>query len=326
MPDRSFPIVRFSIDSFPERQRATVLREIYAQQMVRFDFDAQTEVPLNLSFAARPLGNVVVTSGVATGLRAQRTRAFVGKESDHFFLGLTSSGGIEARQRGRDTAMRAGDAVLLSSAEPQELHTRGKVGYFGMQLPRAALAPLVTRLDDAVAQRIPRDIGALGLFATYMRSLLSDDVPLSAELAHVAVSHLCDLAAVAIGATREAQEIAQGRGLRAARLKAVKQEIAANLGTPALSLERVAARLGISPSYVRKLFEGEETSFSDYVLAQRLLYAHRLLTNPALLSRPIAAIAFDAGFGDLSYFNRAFRRCYGATPSEVRSGMTGSGD
>jgi AraC-like DNA-binding protein len=30
-------------------------------------------------------------------------------------------------------------------------------------------------------------------------------------------------------------------------------------------------------------------------------------------------VAFDAGFGDLSYFNRVFRRCYGSTPSEVRA-------
>jgi AraC-like DNA-binding protein len=32
----------------------------------------------------------------------------------------------------------------------------------------------------------------------------------------------------------------------------------------------------------------------------------------------ISAIAYDAGFGDVSYFNRTFRRPYGVTPSEVR--------
>jgi AraC-like DNA-binding protein len=32
----------------------------------------------------------------------------------------------------------------------------------------------------------------------------------------------------------------------------------------------------------------------------------------------ISEIAFDVGFADLSHFNRAFRRRYGMTPSEVR--------
>jgi AraC-like DNA-binding protein len=32
----------------------------------------------------------------------------------------------------------------------------------------------------------------------------------------------------------------------------------------------------------------------------------------------VTAVASDVGFGDLSYFNRTFRRHYGATPGEIR--------
>jgi AraC-like DNA-binding protein len=46
--------------------------------------------------------------------------------------------------------------------------------------------------------------------------------------------------------------------------------------------------------------------------------AHRLLAMPGP-DRTISAVAFDCGFGDLSYFNRAFRRHYGATPSDIRA-------
>jgi AraC-like DNA-binding protein len=59
-------------------------------------------------------------------------------------------------------------------------------------------------------------------------------------------------------------------------------------------------------------------SFTDHVLAQRLAFAHRLLSAPHRRSMKISAIAFDAGFGDLSYFNRTFRRRYGVSPSDVR--------
>jgi AraC-like DNA-binding protein len=44
-----------------------------------------------------------------------------------------------------------------------------------------------------------------------------------------------------------------------------------------------------------------------------------MLGDPRFVGRTISAIAFDAGFGDLSYFNRVFRRRYGLTPSDARA-------
>jgi len=43
-----------------------------------------------------------------------------------------------------------------------------------------------------------------------------------------------------------------------------------------------------------------------------------MLTDQRWSDRTVSSVAFDAGFGDLSYFNRAFRRRYGATPSDIR--------
>jgi AraC-like DNA-binding protein len=67
------------------------------------------------------------------------------------------------------------------------------------------------------------------------------------------------------------------------------------------------------------LFEQEGTTFSQFVIGQRLIRAHRMLTDPRFADRSITSVAFDAGFCDLSYFNRAFRKCYGGTPSEIRA-------
>jgi AraC-like DNA-binding protein len=67
------------------------------------------------------------------------------------------------------------------------------------------------------------------------------------------------------------------------------------------------------------LFESDGTTFSRFLLDQRLAHAHRMLSNPLLAERTISTIAYEAGFGDLSHFNRAFRRRYGETPSDVRA-------
>jgi AraC-like DNA-binding protein len=125
--------------------------------------------------------------------------------------------------------------------------------------------------------------------------------------------------AVAAGATRDAEEAARDRGLQAARLYAIKTDIARNLDGD-LGIAALAARNHCTPRLVQRLFESEGTTLTEYVLNQRLARAHRMLTDPRLAKEKISAVALDSGFGDLSYFNRAFRRLYGETPSRVRAG------
>ncbi len=127
-----------------------------------------------------------------------------------------------------------------------------------------------------------------------------------------------DLVALALGASRDAAEIATGRGLRAARLHAIKADIRASLRGQ-LSSTTIAARHGVTPRYVQALFEDEGVTFSQFLIGERLERVYRMQRDPLQMARPISAIAYDAGFGDLSHFNRAFRRRYGATPSDVRA-------
>ncbi len=67
------------------------------------------------------------------------------------------------------------------------------------------------------------------------------------------------------------------------------------------------------------VFDGAGTTFSHFVLEQRLALAHRMLAASRYRGEPVSAICFASGFGDLSYFNRCFKRAFGATPSDVRA-------
>ena len=95
-------------------------------------------------------------------------------------------------------------------------------------------------------------------------------------------------------------------------------DVRTHLGDGDLSIAEVARRHRVTPRYVHKLFEDKGLTFSSFVLGQRLSRAHRIPSNPYLTDRSISSMAFAVGFGDLSYFNRAFRRCYAATPTEIR--------
>ena len=54
----------------------------------------------------------------------------------------------------------------------------------------------------------------------------------------------------------------------------------------------------------------------QYVLRTRL---HRAAVRLRRSSAPISTIAFDAGFNDLSTFNRRFRRLMGSSPRAYRA-------
>jgi AraC-like DNA-binding protein len=186
-------------------------------------------------------------------------------------------------------------------------------------VPRNALAPLVSNAEDKAMQVIPRDIDALRLLVSYMRTLHGELAITTPGLHAAAATHMYDLVALALGANRDGGALAQERGLRAARLVAIKADILARAGDRNLTLAAVAARHKVSPRSVQLLFETEGTTFSQFLLRERLARAHRMLTHPRYAGMTVSAIAFAAGFGDLSHFNRDFRRHYGATPTDVRS-------
>jgi AraC-like DNA-binding protein len=165
---------------------------------------------------------------------------------------------------------------------------------------------------------IPSHCEALGLVTNYAGILRQGSAPMTPELRHLVSIHIHDLIAMALGATRDGLAIAEGRGLRAARLRAIKADILANLGNSDLTVNAVALRQRVTPRYVQMLFRTEGVTFSEFVLGQRLTRAYRGLRDPRFRRTSISGIAFAAGFGEVSYFNRTFRRRFGMSPSELR--------
>jgi AraC family transcriptional regulator, regulatory protein of adaptative response / DNA-3-methyladenine glycosylase II len=78
----------------------------------------------------------------------------------------------------------------------------------------------------------------------------------------------------------------------------------------------VAARLGLSPRHLRRLFQ-EHVGVTPLQLARssRAHFARRLLDDTDL---SITEIAFASGFGSLRQFNRTLSEIFRATPRELR--------
>jgi AraC-like DNA-binding protein len=312
-------LVRLATADLPERDRLAIWHDVYARKLFNLEVEPLGDQPFNAEVTMRRLAECGITSGWRTAAHYRITKAHLQRASDTIMFLTILSGRARSAQRQREVMTPAGEAVTLASSDTAEMTLLDNGRYLGVYLPRAMLAPLVPNLEPSLARPLCADPIALKLFTSYAAALQSIEQPLTPALQHSVTLHLCDLVASVIGASPDAAQAADGRGVRAARLHAIKRDILRNLNARDLSAETVAVRQGISPSYVRRLLESEGTSFGDLVLHLRLARAYRMLGDPRELHRPIGSIAFDVGFGDLSYFNRTFRRLYRATPSEIRA-------
>jgi AraC-like DNA-binding protein len=309
-------LVRFCTDDLPVRDRIAILREVFGRQMMRLEIEPLSDVPFRADLTVRMLPGLAIASATNSPMRAGRTRELIADGDDSLLVQLFN-GHAFGSHLGRDVAVGPGDAVVMSNADVGHFDFPSGPATLALRVPRHALEPLLRDRDAVLMRAVPRDTAALRLLIDYL-GIVNSPARASPELQHLMAVHVYDLLALALGATRDAAADAQGRGVRAARLRAIKADIVAHLGDAGLSAAAVARRQGISESYIRKLLENERTSFSDFVLMQRLARAHRMLTDPRFVSRPVSAIAFEVGFGDLSYFNRCFRRRFGDTPSAIR--------
>lgn len=315
--DDELKVLRVSSSAGTNRKDVEAFREMFGRAILRIDMQPLRAAPLQADMVLRAFAGFGMATGALSPMRNRHELRLV--DNDDLVLVVMQGGHGTLEQHGRRTDISAGQVVLTSNGEAATFtgHTATRV--INLRFGRAQLAPQLANLGDALVDAVVPDSTALRLLKSYVSFLAGEQALATPSLRHAVATHMQDLAALSIGATREIVEVAIGRGLRAARLSAVKADILANLGDPHLSLTSVAARQGISPRYVRRLMEGLATSFSEYVVSLRLDRARQLLIDPHNLTSTISAIAFDCGFSDLSYFNRTFRRRYGATPTETRA-------
>lgn len=86
---------------------------------------------------------------------------------------------------------------------------------------------------------------------------------------------------------------------------------------PTLNIAAIAAKLGISEVYLRRLFQKEFSATpKQYVMDLRIRKAKQLLSEGHL---PIQAIAETCGYSGIYHFSRAFHQSTGLSPSAYRN-------
>ncbi|NJP40483.1 response regulator [Oscillospiraceae bacterium HV4-5-C5C] len=100
-------------------------------------------------------------------------------------------------------------------------------------------------------------------------------------------------------------------------LSQVKQTLDRDFNSPDMSTGELAQRFCVSPAYLSAMFKKRyDINISKYIIARRLTYAGRLLTDTDL---PVTRISGLCGFNHASYFMRQFKDFYQQTPNEFRA-------
>jgi len=307
--ERDYASFHFSTRELPHSKRLPALRDLF-DQSIRLDLEAEPGHAVEMEMHVAPgLRRAKMLSSLTA--RVTRPAQRLADGEDTVCLMMKTGGHMALTQGRREGVPEIGDGVLLVYREPKLLQFVDTT-YVSIRVPFSAIAPLAN-VESAAARCIRGNTEALSLLRSYVANLperIADP-----QLGRLSAAHIYDLIALAIGTTAEGGEIASRRGVRAARLEAIKADL---IGNATLSLDQLAARQGISPRYVQMLFEEAGTTFSDFVLERRLEAARRMLTSPRYSTWSITTIALEAGFGDLSHFNRRFKQRYRMTPGDMR--------
>jgi AraC-like DNA-binding protein len=317
------PKFRISSDDLPaeldEAKRLSLWREHNSSFM--FDSVFLDDRPLSVTADFVVSGPVKVLSVKGTLGEIVRARRHIARDP-HDDLCLTFNAGRSEwllRQRGRENVPGSGQATLHTNAEPYLFRAETDSGWLGLGVSRKELGELVASPEDLAGRMLDSNTPAMRHLRGYIALAvgpngLGADPALDAQIG----TNLVDLMALALGAQGDAETLARSRGLRAARLQAVLDEIRARFTDPAFSPARVALKLGLSPRYVRDLLHETGAGFNERVAELRLQRARTMLMSPRHDGLKVIDIAYACGFNEVSHFNRRFRARFGASPTQFR--------
>lgn len=270
-----------------------------------------------LTASRRQFGDLefVRTTVVDGPLVALRSPTLVASSSANvFFLGLLIEGQMTFTQNLHTSTLKDNDLAILDSHAPYRIDVADKLDALWVRLPRHRVEGRLALASEVLAQRISGTQGVSGITAQLLLSCWqeADRVPHNEALR---VSNtLLDLVALSLVPSSR-----RPGGRRDEFLRKIQNFIDTNLSNPNLNLEGIAGAHGISVRYLGKIFEAEGVTPARWVLSRRLELSRQRLESPEYDDVNIGDIALTCGFNDVSTFNRAFKRQYGATPNSLRN-------
>jgi AraC-like DNA-binding protein len=293
-------------------------REEFCRLFCRLDAEPTAEEQIECSVQATRVGPLSLGTAHGTSGSFMRTQNLLSDGCDDLVLVTASTGKILSVQGGHTNELQSSQMCLLALDHIGETALSNGSQYTALRMPRRDLLDIFPDAEDKLFKPLVVSPSMRDAVTGYFGLCTTTAPSLDAVAQNVMARHMTELVGLLLRSDADETPPALHSGYSAARLQMVQAEILRRLNQNDLTIGAVARRCNLSPKYIQRLFGASGTTFSEFVLEQRLLLARRMLSVNNGRPEKIAAIAQDAGFGDLSYFNRSFRSRFGTTPSDWR--------
>jgi AraC-like DNA-binding protein len=305
-------------DAVANDQRVAYWVDMICTTYVQLECDAKQSHGFRGSILSHRLPGLDLSVVSSRAQRVMRTPRVISRASDDYFIvSLQTQGRAVISQDGRDAVMSPGDFAIYDSTRPYVLHFGDDFEEIVLKLRGDQIRSMVRNTEGLTATTVSGRTGAGHLLINMIRTLRDEvDSLLPASAAAVASGVVNVL--VAGLQSLPACKKAELSSMSAYHVARIRQCIDDRVHDPALTIEAVAAELGMSVGHLHRLFKTEPLSPSQYLWSRRLEACGRELLDSRRAKVSVAEIAFSWGFNDAAHFSRAFRERFNCSPREWR--------
>jgi AraC-like DNA-binding protein len=317
-----YRVPTFTYAGPPQGPAYEAWREEFCRRFCQLDAETATAERIECTVEISQVGPLSFGTAHGSSGSFVRTRSLISDGHDDLVLLTAIKGDALAVQRGRSIELRPLEMCITSLDHIGESRLSEGGRYTALRMPRRDLMALSKNIEDKLARPLQGSVGLRNIVSEYYALCAGTAPALDLTIQHVMARQMMELVALLVETGGDAPSQASGNSFGAARLQLIQTQMLENLHDRGLTIASVALRACLSSRQVQRLFEQTGSTFSGFLLEQRLLLAHRRLSAVGTRLEKISSIALDAGFSDLSYFNRSFKKRFGVTPSEWRENQT----
>ncbi|MGW3496492.1 AraC-like ligand-binding domain-containing protein [Streptomyces sp. NPDC001020] len=270
------------------------------------------------------LGPVQLWTTEHPPMALRRTQKLIQQsDPEAYLVSLPLRGTMRLTDSDREADYEQDDLVLQDTSRPHHVqtitgHGRGTVLGTGVFVPRKLLPLPQSAIDGPLTRRLSGREGVGALLAQFLTQVARNSAFFRPEDGPRLGTVVVDLVSALLAHALEADNSLPPETRRQALVLRIRAFVKEHLHEQQLTPSAIAAAHHISRSYLYRLFEHEEESIAAWIRRERLEHARHDLTEPAMRTIPIHAVAARWGFPRAADFTRAFRAAYGLPPKDYR--------